>query len=114
MTEPRRTKGSRSDDDQRRMEEAEERWRQAEYKPELVERLRWDRRYSIVRVRGAVYAFSDYDSFVAALNAAWEAGVVPDHGPGSVLGIDLPDVAPSLSGVDVDLFSGAWLDALER
>lgn len=115
MTDPRRARDARkATDDERRTLEAEERWRRSGYEQGIVERLRWDRRYSIVRIRGAAYAFSEYDSFVAALKAAWEAGAVPDHGPGSVRGIDLPDVAPSLSGVDIDLRSREWLDALER
>ncbi len=38
------------------------------------------------------------------------AGAVPDHGPGPVLGSDLPEVAPSLRGVDIDARSQDWLD----
>ena len=71
----------------------------------LFEMLRADRRYSIVRIGAAEFAFSDYDLYVSALNLAWAAGYVPDHGPGSVPGSDLPDVAPSLRGVDVDISS---------
>lgn len=102
---PRRPKGSgRFGDEQQRRQEAEERWREV-YETEIVEKLRWDRRYSIVRIGGSEFAFSDHDRYVAALRAAWAAGLVPDHGPGRVLGSDLPDVAPSLRGVDVDISS---------
>jgi hypothetical protein len=85
------------------MHEAEKRWRKAGYPPEVVEALQAERRYSIVRVGDVEYAFSDYDRYVSALREAWAAGLVPHHGPSSVLGIDLPDVAPRLRGVDVDL-----------
>lgn len=92
------------DDERRLRKEAEERWRET-YEPEVAEKLRWDQRYSILRIGGSEYAFTDYDRYVAALRAAWAAGLVPDHGPSSVPGIDLPDVAPSLRGVDVDTTS---------
>jgi hypothetical protein len=88
-------------DDERCRLEAESRWRDV-YEPELVAKLRWDGRYSIVRIGGDEFAFSDHDLYVAALRAAWDAGLVPDHGPGLVPGIDLPDVAPSLRDVDMD------------
>jgi hypothetical protein len=84
---------------------AEQRWQQAGYPLEVVERLRWDRRYSIIRIGESDFAFSGYDGYIAALSAAWEAGFVPHHGPSRVRGIDLPEVASSLRGVDIDLTS---------
>jgi hypothetical protein len=90
--------------EQRRIDEAVRRLREA-YGPEIAARLRPDGRYSIVRIGDSEYAFSDYDAYVAALRAAWTAGLVPDHGPGQVLGTDLPEVAPGLNGVDPDLAS---------
>jgi hypothetical protein len=101
MTSPR--KDDRRFGAERRQQAAVERWLEAGYPPEVVERLRWDRRYSIIRVGESEFAFSDYDGYVAALDAAWAAGFVPDHGPSRVRGIDLPDVVRSLRGVDIDL-----------
>jgi hypothetical protein len=89
-------------EDRRRAHEAMEKWEEAGYSPELIARLQWDRRYSIVRIVGSQFAFSNHKGYVAALRSAWAAGLVPDHGPSSVLGVDLPDVAPSLRGVDLD------------
>ena len=76
--------------------------------------LHTDRRYSIVRLGSTEFAFSDYELYVSALNLAWAAGFVPDHGPSSVPGFDLPDVAPSLRGVDVDITSHLSPVSIER
>jgi hypothetical protein len=103
MTPPR--KENRRFGEERKRLAAEERWREAGYDPEVVERLRWDRRYSVFWIGESAYAFSDHDGYVAALAAAWSAGFVPRHGPSFVRGIDLPEVAPSLRGVDIDLTS---------
>lgn len=99
---PYRRRTFRFGEDRRRAHEAKERWEDAGYSPELIARLRWDRRYAIVRIGDAEFAFSDHERYVAALRRAWTAGLVPNHGPSSVLGIDLPDAAPSLRGVDLD------------
>ena len=101
----------RFSEEARRRHEAEERWRET-YPPEIIEKLRWDQRYSILRIGESEFAFSDHDRYVAALRAAWDAGLAPDHGPGSVRASDLPDVAPSLRGVDVDITShdSPWLE----
>jgi hypothetical protein len=85
-------------------EEAEARWRAA-YEPDVAETLEVDRRYSIIRLGSTELAFSEYELYVSALNGAWAAGFIPDHGPSSVPGCDLPDVAPSLRGADVDITS---------
>jgi hypothetical protein len=106
MTPPRQPRRrGRFSDDHRRAHEAEQRWRKAGYGPELIERLRWDRSYSVLRIGNLELAYSDYGAFRAALGAAWDAGYVPAPGHSSVRGADLPDVAPSLSGLDVDLSS---------
>ena len=101
--EPRRR--GRFTDERRRAAEAEERWRDAGYATEVIDRLHWDRRYSVLKIGELELAYSDYRGFVAALHAAWDAGYVPAAGHSSVRGADLPDAAPSLSGVDVDLSS---------
>jgi hypothetical protein len=103
MTSPR--KENRRFGKERSKQHAERRWREAGYPREVTERLRWDRRYSVIWVGESAYAFSDHEGYVAALGAAWAAGFVPRHGPSFVSGIDLPDVAPSLRGVDIDLTS---------
>jgi hypothetical protein len=111
MTDPPKPKRTpRFGNERRRQDEAEKRWREAGYPPEVVEVLRPDVRYSIVRVGDVEYAFSDHDKYVAALGAIWAAGLVPDHGPSSVPGSDLPDVALRLRGVDLDLAAQAWSD----
>jgi hypothetical protein len=90
----------------------EERWR-AIYDPEVAEMLHVNCRYSIVRLGSTEFAFSDYGLYVSALKLAWAAGFIPDHGPSSVPGADLPEVAPSLRGADVDITSHLSAD-LER
>ncbi len=82
--------------------EAEQQWRQI-YDPEVVERLRWDRQYWLVRIGGSEFAFSSFDGYVAALKDVWAAGLIPDHAPGPVRGIDLPAAAPRLSAIDDEL-----------
>jgi hypothetical protein len=110
MTEPRKpARARRFSDDRRHRYEAEERWREA-YGPELAEKLQFDRRYAIIRIGDAEFAFSDYDRYLAALRTAWDAGLVPDHGPSSIPGSELPDVAPRLRDVDVDITSHGPLE----
>ncbi len=106
MTLPRQPRRrGRFSDDRRHAKDAEERWRDAGYAPELIEKLRWDRCYTLLRIGDVEFAYSDYLGFRSALRAVWDAGYVPAPGHGSVRGADLPDVAPSLSGLDVDLSS---------
>lgn len=81
-----------------RVHVAEERWREP-HEPALGRSIGWDRLYSILLIDGAEFAFSDYDGYVAALRAAWDAGLVPEYGP-AVHGTDLPEAAPALRGVD--------------
>ena len=90
-------------EERRRLHEAQERWQKAGYAAEVIDKLEWDKRYSIIELGESQYAFSTYEGYVEALRAAWEAGLVPDHGPGAVQGVDLPDVAPRLRSVDVEL-----------
>ena len=78
-----------------------ERWAAA-YGPLLAGQLEPARRYSILRVGTAEFAYTGYDQFVQALKQAWAVGLVPELRP-SALGRDLPDVAPGLRGVDSDL-----------
>jgi hypothetical protein len=103
MNEPRQppevSRFSRRD----RTEEARRRWQQAGYPPEVVARLRWDRRYSIIGIGRAEFAFSRYEDYVAGLRAAWAARLVPRYGPSSLLGIELPDFVTDLRGVDVEI-----------
>lgn len=95
--------------DERRREAAEARWREAGYSRAVMDALVPDIAYSVVHIDGIQFAFSDYDGFVAALKAAWRAGFTPDHGPGSVLGADLPEVAPSLEAVNSVEYVETWL-----
>ena len=81
-----------------RVHDAEGRRREP-YEPALGQSIRWDRLYSILVIDGAELAFSEYDGYVAALRAAWDAGLVPEYGS-TVHGTDLPEAAPALRGVD--------------
>lgn len=78
-----------------------ERW-VARYGVEVAGRLEPDRRYSLVRVGDAEYAFTSYDRYVAALKHAWRAGLVPETLP-SASGSRLLEVAPNLRAIDPDL-----------
>jgi hypothetical protein len=91
-------------EERRRAAEAEKRWRQS-YEPEIVEQLRWDQRYWIVRVGALEFAFTSYDGYVDALKKVWGAGLVPGHGATSVRGTELPAAAPALCAVDDDILS---------
>jgi hypothetical protein len=83
--------------------EAKKLWHQAGYSDDVIARLRWDARYSIIGIGVAEFAFSRYEDYVAGLRAAWNARLVPRNGPSSILGVDLPKFAPFLRGVDVEL-----------
>lgn len=74
----------------------------AAYGQLLASQLEPSRRYSIVRIGMAEFAYTRYNQLVEALGQAWALGFVPESRP-SVLGRDLPDAAPELRGIDVDL-----------
>jgi hypothetical protein len=78
-----------------------ERWTAA-YGRLLAMQLEPTRRYSMLRVGAAEFAYTRYDHFVQALAEMWAAGRPVEQRP-SVLGSDLPDAAPGLRGVDSDL-----------
>jgi hypothetical protein len=86
-----------------RTAEARKRWEEAGYPEEVIARLRWDKRYSIIGIGEAEFAFSRYDDYTAGLRAAWAARLVPRHGPSSLMGIDLPHFVTHLRGVDIEL-----------
>jgi hypothetical protein len=86
---------------ERLLAELRERW-MAQYGPRVAAELEPDRRYSLVRVGSAEYAFTEYDRFVRALHHTWDSQLVPEHLP-SVTGSELLDVAPNLQAVDPDL-----------
>ncbi len=94
---------SRTHRDRVRKLEAKTLWHHAGYSDDVIARLRWNARYSIIGIGVAEFAFSRYEDYVAGLRAAWEARLVPRNGPSSILGIDLPKFAPFLRGVDVDV-----------
>jgi hypothetical protein len=81
-----------------------ERWAAA-YGELLSLQLEPARRYSILRVGNAEFAYTRYDHFVEALAHAWAAGRAVEQRP-SVLGSELPGAAPGLRAVDADL--SAW------
>jgi hypothetical protein len=89
--------------DRERRLEAKTAWHRAGYSDDVIARLRWDARYSIIGIGVAEFAFSRYEDYVAGLRAAWAARLVPRNGPSSILGVDLPRFAPALRGVDVEL-----------
>jgi hypothetical protein len=70
--------------------------------PLVAEQLDADRRYTLMRVRAADFAFTDNDAYTRALGQVWAAGLVPEPRP-SALGRELTRVAPNLRGVDPDL-----------
>jgi hypothetical protein len=70
--------------------------------PQVAEQLDADRRYTLMRVRAADFAFTDHDAYTRALGQVWAAGLVPEPRP-SALGSELMRVAPNLRGVDPDL-----------
>jgi hypothetical protein len=82
----------------RRLADLRERWI-AHYGPKVAAQLEPDRRYSLVRVGTAEYAFADYERYVRALRHLWDSQLVPQPLPG-VIGSKLLDVAPNLKAVD--------------
>jgi hypothetical protein len=80
--------------------ELRQRWT-ARYGALVATQLEPDRRYSLVRVGSAEYAFTDYDRYVRALRHLWSSRVIPEpltH----VVGWDLLHLAPNLQAVDPD------------
>ena len=61
-----------------------------------------DLRYTRVRIGVAEFAFTSYESYVAALQQAWRAGFVPEP-RGSGRGAEPGDAVPTLRSVDSDL-----------
>jgi hypothetical protein len=72
------------------------------YGPVIAERLEPHRRYALIRVKAAQFAFSAYDAYTRALGEVWAAGLVPEPMP-STLGADLADAAPNIRALDPDL-----------
>jgi hypothetical protein len=102
MNEPRQPPEISRIRERDRTEEARRRWQQAGYPEEVIARLRWDQRYSIIGIGEAEFAFSRYEDYVAGLRAAWAARLVPRYGPSSLLGIELPKFVGDLRGVDIE------------
>jgi hypothetical protein len=82
--------------------EAKRRWIDR-YGPLVAEQLEPYARYTLLHVGDVQYAFTTYERCVRALSEAWAAGLAPRLGQGGVPGVELPDVAPRLEGVDSDL-----------
>jgi hypothetical protein len=95
-----------------RITELRERW-MARYGAGIAAQLEPDRRYSLVEVGGAEYAFTSHDRYVAALKHVWSAELVPKPRP-SAVGSELLEVAPNLRAVDPDLDRLRRADAEDR
>jgi hypothetical protein len=78
-----------------------ERWID-QYGEAVAGRLEPERRYSLLRVGAAEFAYTTYDRYVGALDQAWTAGFVPEP-LGLVEGSRLLEVAPNLRAIDADL-----------
>jgi hypothetical protein len=85
----------------RRIAELRRRWI-ARYGRLVAGQLEPARRYSLVRVGSAEYAYTSYNRYVEALDRAWSSGLVPEPLP-NTLGSELLEVAPNLKGVDADI-----------
>jgi len=68
----------------------------------LARQIEPGRHYSLIRIGGAEFAYTNYGQYTRALGDAWAAGLIPESPP-SVVGRALPRVAPRLRGVDSDL-----------
>jgi len=84
-----------------RVAQLRERWTER-YGARLAAQLEPDRRYSLLKVGAAEYAFTSYDRYVAALKHVWSGDQVPEPRP-SVVGSELLEVAPNLLDIDPDL-----------
>jgi hypothetical protein len=82
--------------------EAKRRWVER-YGPLVAEQIEPYGRYTLLHVGDVEYAYTSYERCVHALRDAWHAGLVPRLGRGGVRGVDLPEFAPRLQGVDSDL-----------
>jgi hypothetical protein len=88
-----------------------ERWID-QYGQALAERLEPERRYSVLRVGTAEFAYTTYDRYVRALDQVWGAGLVPEA-LGLVEGSSLLEVVPNLRDIDADL-GGLQASDVER
>ena len=88
-----------------------ERWID-QYGEAVAERLEPERRYSLLRVGAAEFAYTTYERYVRALDQAWAAGFVPEA-LGLVEGSRLLEVAPNLRAIDADL-AGLQASDVER
>ena len=61
-----------------------------------------DRRYSLIEVAGALFAYTDFGHYLRGLGQAWRCGFVPKPLP-SALGRELLELPARLRGVDADL-----------
>jgi hypothetical protein len=82
--------------------EAQRRWVER-YGRLVAQQLEPYQRYTLLHVGDVQYAYTTYERCVRALRDAWAAGLVPSLGRGGVRGVDLPDLAPRLAGVDSEL-----------
>jgi hypothetical protein len=87
-----------------------ERWADL-YSPLVAEQLRSSRRYTLVRIGSAEFAYTDFDRYLRALGQAWEAGFAPETIP-TAMGRELVRVAPNLRGVDLDLTDLSLADVM--
>jgi hypothetical protein len=72
------------------------------YGARVADQLAPERRYSVLRLGPAEFAYTTYDAYVRALGHAWTAGLIPEQ-LGVIAGDRLLEVAPNLRGVDTDL-----------
>jgi hypothetical protein len=68
----------------------------------LARQIEPERRYRLIRMAGADFAYTNYGQYARALRDVWAAGLVPET-PSAVVGKALPRAAPRLRGVDSDL-----------
>jgi hypothetical protein len=73
-----------------------------QYGEPVGERLEPERRYSLLRVGAAEFAYTTYDRYVRALDHAWTAGFMPEP-LGLVEGSRVLEVARNLRAIDADL-----------
>ena len=86
-----------------RLDELRGEW--AEIYGELVAaQLEPDRRYTLLRLGAAEFAYTTFEHYLRALGQGWAAGLVPEPLP-TAEGRRLAQVAPRLRGVDTDLAS---------
>jgi hypothetical protein len=77
--------------------------------PSEAQELLPDRRYAVIRIGTADYAYTTCGGYLKALGQAWAAGLSPEPRPGA-MGRDLSGVARPFGGVDVDLSELGDLD----